>query len=482
MYYYYTTDGGTTFTKFDPSDISGLAVGVYSVYALGWDGHILVRSENSVTLNIGVTITLDANGGTDGDATSVFATCGVAASTGNIAAASLPTKTGYTFNGWYTAVSGGSQVTTATSFTSSSMVSIYAHWTANTYTLNFNGNGGSAITSTKTVTYDSTYGTLASATRTGYTLAGWYTAASGGTQITDSTKVTITDAQTLYAHWTANTYTVSYNANGGSVSPASKTVTYDSTYGTLATPTRTGYAFAGWFTAASGGTQITTSTKVTITAEQTIYAHWTANDYTYSIVYKSSNGTSLGTSSITKTFGTTNTVTPPAKTGYTTPAAQSVAWDATSKTITFTYGIASVTNATTSGTFTTSPSITFTTETKYQNRTATSVDVCVTWTLTIHGKGSTTMQNAIHFWGTCGSVSIPNTKIISYNEWKGPYASGVNKTKSATSSWVTVPLNTTDQTTLTLTMELWQCNANGTKLTSNTHKTGLQLTVNVPAY
>ena len=108
LYYYYTTDGGTTFTKFDPSDISSLAVGVYTVYALGWDGHILVRSDNTVTLNVGVTISLDANGGTDGDVTSVFATSGIAASTGNIAAASLPTKTGYTFNGFWT--SGGIEV------------------------------------------------------------------------------------------------------------------------------------------------------------------------------------------------------------------------------------------------------------------------------------------------------------------------------------------------------------------------------------
>ena len=66
LYYYYTRDGGNSFTKFDPSNISSLAVGVYTVYALGWDGHILVRSDNPVTLNVGVTITLNATGGTDG--------------------------------------------------------------------------------------------------------------------------------------------------------------------------------------------------------------------------------------------------------------------------------------------------------------------------------------------------------------------------------------------------------------------------------
>lgn len=70
-------------------------------------------------------------------------------------------------------------------------------------------------TATKSVTYDSTYGTLPTPTRTGYTFAGWWTAASNGTQITSSTKVAITTAQTLYAHWTANTYTVTLNSNDG---------------------------------------------------------------------------------------------------------------------------------------------------------------------------------------------------------------------------------------------------------------------------
>ena len=51
---------------------------------------------------------------------------------------------------------------------------------------------------------------------------------------------------TLTANWTANTYTVTFNPNGGSVSPTTKTVTYDSAYGTLPTPTRAGYTFAGW--------------------------------------------------------------------------------------------------------------------------------------------------------------------------------------------------------------------------------------------
>lgn len=159
---------------------------------------------------------------------------------------------------------------------------------AKTFTVTFNGNnGGTPSPASKTVTYNSTYGTLATCTRTGYTLKGWYTATSGGTKIETSTKVTITANQTLYAQWTANTYTVTYNANSGTVSPASKTITYGAAYGTLPTPTRSGYKFLGWFTDASGGTQVTSSTTVNTTGDRTIYAHWEP----MSIMRVVSNGT-----------------------------------------------------------------------------------------------------------------------------------------------------------------------------------------------
>ena len=232
-----------------------------------------------------------------------------------------PTRTGYTFAGWWTAASNGTQITTSTKMQTASNHTLYAHWTANQYTVTANANGGTipttsgwtiasgSKTATKSVTYDSTYGTLPTPTRTGYTFAGWWTAASNGTQITSSTKVAITAAQTLYAHWTANQYTVTANANGGTIpttsgwtiasgsKTATKSVTYDSTYGTLPTPTRTGYTFAGWWTAASNGTQITSSTKVAITAAQTLYAHWTAN--TYTVTLNSNDGTYLSKTSLT---------------------------------------------------------------------------------------------------------------------------------------------------------------------------------------
>ncbi len=70
---------------------------------------------------------------------------------------------------------------------------------------------------------------------------------------------------------------VSFNANGGKVSPTSMSATYNSSYGSLPTPTRDYYTFEGWYTSATGGSKITASSKVSNSANHTLYAHWTQN-------------------------------------------------------------------------------------------------------------------------------------------------------------------------------------------------------------
>lgn len=84
----------------------------------------------------------------------------------------------------------------------------------------------------------------------------------------------------LYAVWKANQYKVTFDANGGTVSTASRTVTYDSAYGTLPTPKRDGYTFNGWFTAKTGGTKITDKTKVTSAKDHALYAQWVKSPVT----------------------------------------------------------------------------------------------------------------------------------------------------------------------------------------------------------
>ena len=262
------------------------------------------------------TVMLDRRGGTGGS-TSVQATYDDA-----MPSATKPTRTGYTFGGYFTEAGGAGvqyydeNMSSAKNWDMTSDATLYAHWTANTYIVTFDANGGSVSPAATNVTYDAEYGELPTPTRTGYAFDGWYTSASGGTQVTAETTVAITDSQTLYAHWTANKYTVTFDVNweGGSVSPESKDVTYASTYGTLPTPTRTGHKFDGWYTAKSGGTKVTASDTVSITTVQTLYAHWTVN--TYTATFKANGGTPA-TTNIVQNYGTTLLAPAVTRTGYT---------------------------------------------------------------------------------------------------------------------------------------------------------------------
>ena len=190
------------------------------------------------------------------------------------------TKLGYTFKGWSTSANNDtvtySDKQNVTNISTGIDVTLYAVWEANSYTVTYNPNGGSVNPTTKTVTYNSIYGELLVPVRKGYTFTGWYTSVEGGTKIESTTTITILNDQTLYAHWTVNSYTVTYDANGGTVSAEPKTITYGSPYGELPTPTRNSddYAFAGWYTSAEGGTRIESTTILDNDSNHTIYAHW----------------------------------------------------------------------------------------------------------------------------------------------------------------------------------------------------------------
>ena len=217
------------------------------------------------------TVTFDANGGTVTPDTMTLTHGDV------YGELPTPTRDGYTFAGWFTDPNGGAKVEQGDVVTASH--TLYAHWTANEYDVTFNANDGTVGTTTKTVTYGNPYGELPTPTREGYTFAGWFTEKDGGTQVTKETVVTTAADHTLYAHWTANTYTVKFDANEGTVTSAEQTVTYGSHYGELPTPTREGYTFAGWFTEQNGGTKVMADTKVTTAENHTLYAYWMQNIY-----------------------------------------------------------------------------------------------------------------------------------------------------------------------------------------------------------
>ncbi|RGU85775.1 hypothetical protein DW825_08525 [Bifidobacterium adolescentis] len=203
-----------------------------------------------------------------------------------------PTRAGHTFQGWYTSRDGGARYDFNQTVTGD--VTLYAHWSVNSYTLAFDGNGGKASESSRTVQYGSQYGSLPTATRTGHTFQGWYTAKSGGTKVSPSTTMGAANT-TLYAHWSVNAYTLAFDGNGGKASESSRKVQYGNQYGTLPTATRTGYAFQGWYTARSDGSQVSSSTTMEA-ANTTVYAHWTVNTYTVS--FDSNGGSAVASQSV----------------------------------------------------------------------------------------------------------------------------------------------------------------------------------------
>ncbi|MBO4902398.1 MAG: InlB B-repeat-containing protein [Lachnospiraceae bacterium] len=217
--------------------------------------------------------------------------------------------TGYTFTGWNTKAGGGGtgytdQESVFNLAAANGTVHLYAQWKANKYTVYYDPQGGSLSQSSKTVTYDSTYGTLPTPSRTGYTFGNWYTAATGGDPVSSGTKVTIASDHTLYARWTANSYTVTFDANGGSVSPSTKSVTYGSAYGDLPKPTRQGYDFDGWYTVKDAGTKVTKDTQVQTAKAHTLYAKWKGAKHT--VTFETHGGT-ITSGSATKQVYTEST-------------------------------------------------------------------------------------------------------------------------------------------------------------------------------
>ena len=269
-------------------------------------------------------ITYELNGGTNA--------AGNPTTYSNITSATLAdaTKTGYTFGGWYDNAEFNGDPITEIPAGMNGDKTVYAKWTANTYSVAFNANGGSGTMSNMSFTYDEAPKPLTSNTftRTGYTYSGWNTAANGsGTAYTDGQSVqNLTDANgatvTLFAQWSPITYTVSFNNNGGTGTMAAQTHTYGSSLAlTSNTFTRTGYGFAGWATSANGNVVYTNGQSVqnlasTQGANVELFAKWTPITYTVSFNANGGTGTMAAQ---THTYNaslalTSNTFT---RTGYT---------------------------------------------------------------------------------------------------------------------------------------------------------------------
>jgi len=255
------------------------------------------------------TVTFDKNGGdTEADPKTKTATYN-----GNVRTLPTePTKTGYTFASWNTQIDDSGTGFTATTKVFAN-ITVYAKWTINTYTVTFNSKCGSAVTS-QTVEQGGKVTEPADPNRTGYTFSGWYKE-SGCTNPWDFATDTVTVDVTLYAKWTINTYTVTFNSKCGSTVTL-QTVEQGGKVTEPADPNRTGYTFSGWYKE-SGCTTVWDFATDTVTVDVTLYAKWTINTYTVTFD-KNGGDTEADPKTKTATYGGNIVVLPtaPTQSGY----------------------------------------------------------------------------------------------------------------------------------------------------------------------
>ena len=248
-------------------------------------------------------------------------------------------RTGYRFAGWATSASGPvvyanqasvNKLTTA----NGGVVNLYAKWDANYYTISYNGNGNTGGSTAASGHYYDTSKVLTSNgfTKTGYHFAGWTTSSNGAVVYSNGASVlnltTVHNATiTLYAKWNANTYTVAYNANGGSGTMANTSHQYDTSAALRANAfSMTGHKFIGWATSTDGAVIYSNSESVlnltSGTGTVTLYAKWQL--ISYYLTVKGScpdcSGNPMGimkggfTNALT-TWGQVRSVTAPAECG-----------------------------------------------------------------------------------------------------------------------------------------------------------------------
>jgi uncharacterized repeat protein (TIGR02543 family)/LPXTG-motif cell wall-anchored protein len=222
-------------------------------------------------------VTYEEHGGTTvPDATFV--------SGGTVTLPAKPTRAGYTFDGWFTAQTGGTKYGSTSSPLDGNLV-VHAQWTqisANTvFTVTYEEHGGTTVPNTTFVS-GGTVALPADPTRAGYTFDGWFTEETDGTRF-NSTFSPTDENVVVHAQWTQNptpapavsSFAVTYEEHGGSAVPDATFVS-GGTVTLPADPTRAGYTFNGWFTAQTGGTKYNASFSPS-DGNVTVHAQWTQN-------------------------------------------------------------------------------------------------------------------------------------------------------------------------------------------------------------
>jgi len=248
------------------------------------------------------------------------------------------TSLSHSFDGWYTDPVTGNKVTTLAGGTIGD-VTLYAHWTANKYTVDFNSNGGSSVLPINDVLYNETITKPSDPTKLGFGFADWYkenTLTNKWNFTTDTVKASLT----LYANWTKEIYNLVFNINdAGVINPVnpSNASTYTiSDNLTFNNASSKSHNFDGWYTLPASGSKVTGITAGTITGNQTYYAHWSIKSFTLTV--DANGGTWSGTTPQTINYGSFVTINNPAKDGYNFNGWTKTGADSTISDTTFTMG------------------------------------------------------------------------------------------------------------------------------------------------
>ena len=311
-------------------DLSGLAPGSHTIavwFKHGSDYDSNNSANYKATFTIDPIVTFKANGGTGSDKTQR-----VTYNTNTTLTANTFTRTGYSFKEWKTAASSGTSYADKATVKLTANLTLYAQWSPAQYTINYKDQGNADFSGNHAAGAPTkhTYGTattLSTASKDGYTFGGWYKEKECTTKVTTLGATEYTSAPTLYAKWTANKYTVTLNNQSATTAgTASVQATYGSPMPSATMPQKTGYTFGGYYTAINGGgTQYYnanggSSRAWNIANNSTLYAKWTANQYT--ITYKDQNNANFSGSHASgyptkHTYGTATTLKTATKTGYT---------------------------------------------------------------------------------------------------------------------------------------------------------------------
>ena len=220
-------------------------------------------------------------------------------------------------NGVVRAVSAGTVVITVTTVDGNKKASCQITVTAKPiqkYSVSLDAMGGKVSPNAISVEAGKEYGALPTPIRDGYTFLGWYTEKNGGSKVGFVTKVTAANDHSLYARWIGVSCRASYDANGGTISAKYKNVVYGDTYGDLPVPTRKYYSFTGWYTAKTGGSKVTSASKVSQGNNHILYARWIGT--AYKVSYNANGGKSSAKSKLVNYGSTYGQLSAPMRKGY----------------------------------------------------------------------------------------------------------------------------------------------------------------------